>query len=299
MVNGRTRTTAGEVEGSRSEVQGQVRAQDGVEGGGASSLRWSRKTSPIGAKSPRSGPLVRIPQARPHERLRALEVGPLRLDDQHRRRLAELGEVHIQCVGLDDGPRPTRSVSSIPGSRNISATRGLTATLRRLSTRLLPGRSGRASRCSSRTLTNPARRTRGETSGKPSSVRAGQRGPGGELDERAAVTVDPVDLLVPDHLRREAVAGQGVGGAHGDDGTGPEGPRQHCAALADVEAAGERRPRHRGQRRSNRSRFITRSHAATKSRTNFSRRRSARRPPRWPGAGSATRRRGRRRSPST
>jgi hypothetical protein len=62
----------------------------------------------------------------------------------------------------------TRKVSSMPGTKNISAARGLPARLRRLSTRLLPWRSGIASRLPSSTRTKPGSPPRGDTSGHPS-----------------------------------------------------------------------------------------------------------------------------------
>ena len=56
----------------------------------------------------------------------------------------------------------------MPGTRHSSATRGLTATLRRLSSRLLPGRSGSSSRSGPSTRMKPGSPPRGVRSGSPS-----------------------------------------------------------------------------------------------------------------------------------
>jgi hypothetical protein len=61
----------------------------------------------------------------------------------------------------------TRSVSLTGGTMNSSATRGSASTLRRLSTRLLPRRSGSIRVRSSSMCTKPAGSPRGDTSSPP------------------------------------------------------------------------------------------------------------------------------------
>src|SRR5665213_2499467 len=64
---------------------------------------------------------------------------------------------------------PTRSVSSMPGTKKISCTKPLPSTiLRKLSIRLLPLRSGISSRFGPATLTKPGLPPRGEASTLPS-----------------------------------------------------------------------------------------------------------------------------------
>ena len=64
----------------------------------------------------------------------------------------------------------TRKVSPTPGIRNSSATRGSATMLRRLSTRLLPRRSGSSRVRSSSTCTKPGGSPRGEASSPPGPV---------------------------------------------------------------------------------------------------------------------------------
>ena len=50
---------------------------------------------------------LRVPEPRAHDRLRALEVGPLHLEHEHRQRCAaELGEVEPQGAGGGERRRP-------------------------------------------------------------------------------------------------------------------------------------------------------------------------------------------------
>ena len=103
----------------------------------------------------------------------------------------------------------------MPGTKNISAARGLPARLRRLSTRLLPCRSGSASRCSSSTRTKPGSPPRGETSGQPSGEAVASVANGRQPDEGGAVLVEVVDDLVAHPLGRVAVVREHLLGGRG------------------------------------------------------------------------------------